>query len=526
MDYITTVGRCFIAGNFTIEHKEEKKNDFTLTNQTYASYVDSEYGPYTSLMNYSRNFLPAIKAQDANGIIAIKPKSIPIETNADGEFVVSSVDLPEPLPYYYSIKELVGYVDGEYAFVELQEKSVVLDTENNQVKEGFVYELYDDTWIYKVIQIGKKADQRYEIVNWFEHGCDYVPVEKLMGIGTISYNQIIYQPQFLLATANLENAILHQSYLDMINAKIVFPMFSVISSDCEFEIITDGLNASCQGGSVSGQYSDGREYIRQCTQCSGTGLVNRIGPFGEIRVSPGDWEEKGDASMPDAIKYYSPPLESPQFLVEQKDSELSKARGILHLNTTMGQAKGNADATATAKALDLKNLISFVAPIGAQTWQIIRFMYKTTGIQRYKNSFVESEIVEPREYDFKTQSDYLADLKEAEDMPAPIKLELIRQYIKSAFHGENDSIKVLTLLTEADLLLTATQEDIDMGVAAGNIAQWQVVLHRSARALIEALLAENPEFLDQEKRVQVEQLQAKAKEAEASIETPENTVAA
>jgi len=518
MDYVNTVGRCFIQGNFNISFKEEKK-DFVLTDTTYESYVNDHFGPYGSIMNYLRNFLPTIKAQDANGVIAVKPSSIPTTTDEDGNIIVSSVDLPEPLPYYYDISKLVGYLNGVYSMIETTEKSIVtVDGKPRNI--GYVYELYDDTWIYKVVQTGKQEDDQYQTIQWFEHGGKEVPVKKLMGVAGIDDNQIIYQSPFMLSTALLEQAILDDGYLQMIKAKVVFPHVIMLASECEFSHESEEYTASCSDGRLVGNYADGTLYSSTCPQCHGQGMISRMAPFGKMLVKPPDeFNPEGDSAITDPIKFVSPNLDSPKMLRTEIDSNLNKARGIMHLNTTMGEAQGQENATATAKALDLKNLYSFVAPIAGQSWEIGRFIYKHTGIQRYKDAFVMPDITEPKEYDFKTQSDILADIKEASDagMPSPIMHELLRMYIKSAFHGENASVKVLNLLTKADRLLTTNSEVIDMQVARQEIAGWEVVLHESGMSFISELISANPDFLSLPEDQQVEQLKAKAQETEQSV---------
>lgn len=525
MDYINTVGRCFIQGNFNISYKEED-SVFVNAQTTFESYVTKEFGHYGSLMNYARNFLPAIKAQDANGVIAVRPKSIPM-VEVDGEMVVSGTELVEPLPYYYDIRRLVGYLDGVYAMIETPEKSIVQVGKKN-VQEGVIYELYDDTWIYRIEQVGKKEDLEFQIIRWFEHGAKEVPVIKLMGVAGIDDNQIIYQSPFMLGTALLEEAILDNGYLQMIKAKVVFPHKITLATQCEYDEVTEAYSAKCQGGYLKGTTVDGQEYNKICPKCNGQGMISRMAPFGEMLIKPPDqFDEHGDKDISEPIKFVSPPLDSPKMLREEVENNINKARGLLHLNTTMGEAKGREDATATAKALDLKNLISFVAPPSAQTWQIVRFLFKMTGLMRYRDKFQMPDIIEPKDFDFKTQSDYLADIKEASEsgnVPYPVISELLRMYIKSAFNGENSSIRVLNLLTEADKLLTASQEDIDMGISRGEIEAWQSILHRSGLSFVQELVREDSEFLQKPIEDQVEALEVKAKEAAASAKAAQPSI--
>ena len=68
------------------------------------------------------------------------------------------------------------------------------------------------------------------------------------------------------------------------------------------------------------------------------------------------------------------------------------------------------------------------------------------------------------------------------------------------------------LITSADRLMTLTNEDITKRKAQNAIHTWEIVLHDSAWTLVNELISEDPNFLDLELSVQVERLEAKAKE--------------
>ena len=129
---------------------------FESSDLTLEKYLTEDFPTFGSIMNWGKNALPSIKATDANGVIAIKPKEIPL-VEIDDEIFQDRTKLIEPAVFYYNIKQLVGWKDDEYAIIELSEKSHV-QFANRTEHKGFIYEVYDDTNICSVDQVGKFTD--------------------------------------------------------------------------------------------------------------------------------------------------------------------------------------------------------------------------------------------------------------------------------------------------------------------------------------------------------------------------------
>ena len=100
--------------------------------------------------------------------------------NEDGEPTLSN-ELIEPIPVYFSCKDIVGQEIGRWYLVETEMHSLVKEG-NKQVRDGKVLEFYDDFGIYRIEQYGRKSDWTFsEPVLWFEHKLGYVPAKKLGG---------------------------------------------------------------------------------------------------------------------------------------------------------------------------------------------------------------------------------------------------------------------------------------------------------------------------------------------------------
>ncbi len=66
-DYLSVTGRAFIGSNWTVIYGDgEKEEDFK-------KYVTEDLPIYKSVEEFETGVMPTIKAEDANGVIAIRP---------------------------------------------------------------------------------------------------------------------------------------------------------------------------------------------------------------------------------------------------------------------------------------------------------------------------------------------------------------------------------------------------------------------------------------------------------------------
>ena len=517
IDYINTVGRAFIESNFSIDYQEDE-SEFITSGMTLEKYLTEDFPKYGSIVNWARNSLPSIKATDANGVIAIRPNGVP-KVEIDGELVQDTSKLVEPQVHYYPINRLVGWAQDAYAVVELSEKSEVLYG-NRRERSGLIYEFYDDTSIYRVVQVGKKVDWNFEISLFYQHDWGKVPVTKTMGLINSDEGELVYSSQFMAATDCLDQVLLDESNLSISKAKDVFPTRIMIGDPCDF--VGTGVNERCNNGTV--RYIDGdsnKEVSRVCNQCNGTGLKHRLSPQGVLLIKPPSRENtgnKGDADITDPIKYVSPDITTLSFLREETKYGEDRARSMLHLSAARGSATGSEDVSATQKLLDAKSLASFVMPISNQTWQIIEFSIRAIGWMRYKDKFKAPTIIPPQEFDFKTPQDYLGEIKDLVESGSPPMLihNVLRKLLKSMFYTDAKEGLIADVIMESDRLLTMKQEDIQLGTNV-TIEKWESILHDSSTTLIQDLIRDDERYLDLPRSEQIEKLKDAAKQRAKEI---------
>ena len=173
-DFITSTQKAFHDTNWSIEYEPDD------IDRGFKDYVEKEIDFYGSVENFVKFGLPAIKFRDANGIVVVKPKDIKTRENENGEMVIDS-DLLEPQIYYYTSKRVVVKKRGEYYGALLPEKSVV-EFNNKQERKGYIIEIYDKENIWRIEQVGKYIDYKFEVSLYFNHDYGTPPAIELMGV--------------------------------------------------------------------------------------------------------------------------------------------------------------------------------------------------------------------------------------------------------------------------------------------------------------------------------------------------------
>lgn len=510
-DFDSTVQRIFHDSNWSIEYSDEEQQ-FISNNLTFRDYVENQIHTYGSIENFVKFILSTSKLKDANGVVAVKPVKIPTITKEDGEVIIDSQKLVDPVPFYYNIKQLVAYEEEDYAIIETSEKSVV-EYANSRVKDGKVFEFYDNEKIWIVKQYGKKVDYTFTAEPYFTHNSGEMPVHKLMGVPTIYDGKLMYQSPFLYAVDNLDLVALDESNLLLSKSSCVYPYKIMLGSICEFE--TNG--EVCKDGYIFNKDS-GKQV--PCSACHGSGLRSRMSPLGTMLLRPADYQNESETkAAQDPLKYVSPDITTLKFLREEAREHEARARKILHLQASEYKTQFNAtNETATGSNNDLKALYAFLKPISDQCFTLYEWILKTIGKQRYGISFKQPSLSYPQTFDFKTTEDYLTEINDAikVGMPVFVVHTHIYKYLQNVFYNDEKAFRVFNLITASDRLLAFTTEDIAMMIGRSTAARWEEILHNSSVQLIDELVINNADFFDQELTVQVEQLKdlAKAKEAE------------
>lgn len=517
LDYLNTRGRAWHNSNWSIDYQEENKK---YDNNTFRNYVENEVYLYGSIENFVINIMPALKTKDPNGVIVVKPYKYDYKEtiNEDGSigYVLSDLDLLNPIPYYYSCEQVVSYSEENHCLIELSEKSYV-EYQGQKQKIGIIYEFHDENNIYIITQTGKFTEFQFDVQLELKHEWGQMLVTKLMGIPCLYNNEMFYESPFSFAVDNLDLVLLDSSNLFASKAKCVYPYRVMMGVECDF---SDGENRCVDGKVFISE--NGIAIEKTCKKCNGTGLKNRVSPLGEILWNP---KEK-DNSVGDMLKYISPEVSSLDLLIKEINSNEAKARRILHLNTTSDEVNGREDITATSKAIENKALMAFVKSISDQEFDLYEWILDAIGYIRYGNDYVKPNIIRPITYDFTTEKDYIELLEMAVNSGCPpiVVRQIIMKYLTTIYFTDKESSKAFTLLLNTDRVLELSKDEINIRVAQGYVSKEEVIIHDSGISLIHDLYINNPNFFDLDFIEQEKLLFEKAKEKANELKSNEDNV--
>jgi len=511
-DMVDTYGRAYHENNWSIQYVTDA-DQYINTNTTLQQYLDSEFPEYGSLDNFVFTFLPPLKMMDAMGVVAVLPYDIPV-IEKDGEQIIDPEQLIKPYTKFYHTTRVLAY-DINYAVIESEELSSV-EYNVKEVYDGLVFYIFDDEWIYKAIQVGKKIDYQFEVVEWFNHATGIVPVKRVDGISIQIDETMMQQSPFLYATDILDEVLLDSALLRGIKPTCTYPFRVMVGEYCEFSIRDNGEQLVCDNGYH--YRADGTKSI--CPECNGTGAKDRVSPYGTLLIKPQKGTSQGDTVTPDRAMYYaSPSTETPVFLRNEIAQGMAMAYDILHLKKTDNKVQGSAGLTATEVASDQKSLIAGIKQNSVQLFDLYEWCIDVIGLMRYGENYRKPTIKRPVNYDFYLESDYMAQINEAiaSKQPPFVIQSILYKYLQTQYYPDVKGQKVFNLISQTDRLMTMTLDEINMKLAKGLVDKWEVVLHDSAINFVNGLMMENQEFLEQDFDIQMQLLIAKAKEVADSI---------
>jgi hypothetical protein len=521
VDFLNTVLRATHDQNWNI-HFSPDAPEFEQTGLTLQKYLEANIDDYTSIESFFKQVMFTLQLKDAMGVIAVRPKSLPVTEDEEGNYVLDSNKLIEPQPYYFTSKQVVGFETG-YCIVETNEHSIV-EYYGSKKEKGRIYEFYDDQNIWICKQVGKYVDNQFEIVLYYNHGWGKVPATRLRGIPVIYEGKVLYQSPFLFATDLLDLVAQNSAYKQASIAKCVFPATIMLGDICEFE---ENGNR-CNDGVIGYNDEDGFYHSYSCPNCHGVGLVSRLGPLETMLIKP---EVRGQneselRSSQEPLKYVSPEVHTLQFLEESIDKTEMKARKILHLQTSNSDIKGYENMTATGTVLDNKSAFAFIMPIAHTAFENFEFIINAIGWMRYKDKFVKPSIAYPQSFDIGTERDILMTISEMvkNQVPAVLIHAEIFRYLKSVFYTDAKTTAVYELMINTDRLLVLSGEEVLLREAKGLAEKWEVILHDSFMSFVDQMIALEPDFLMQDFEVQKTKITDMAK-AKATQITDSNKVA-
>lgn len=494
VDYDATNKRCFNDGNWNIYYHTDD-DQFIQPSFTYEYYLEHGIRDFGSLEDYVKFYLATQKSVDANGVVAVKPLSIPTIEDESGELYIDDSQLLEPQPVFYSSKQVLSdsKFDSQYFILESHEKSeVVFSTKKEQM--GYIVEIYDEENIWRIEQVGKYTDFTYDIQIYFTHGEGVVPASRLQGIPQMIGNSIVWQSPFLYACDLLDYALMNKNYLQCSIATVNFPYRVALGRKCAFEFKSGdgGMVNKCMDGKI---YGDGGSLI-DCPSCHGSGIRDRFSQVGgTMLLYPADMMGEGESKMTvEPLKFVGPETDPLRFTNEIIDQDINRAYDVIHVKRN-SQANGTGiagDGTATSSILDLKTMYASIKIFSDQIFGKYEFIANRIGWQRYGQAFNPPVISFPVSFDFNTEADYLQQITQAQNakLAPPVIQNLIMKYLNTLYYNEVQSRRIFDLIIATDRLLVLSQDDALAKQRVGLAEKWEIILHDSSFQFIDELMDE------------------------------------
>lgn len=490
-DYLNTILRATNDSNYRIDWSPGKEGDDG--DKEFREYVHTGIPEYRSLFNFWRYVVPKIKTTDAMGVIAVLPDTLPTIETEQGP-VVDPEKKIEPVPVYFNVADVWGFKADAWYLLLTQEKSPVMLSSGKMGNEGLVLLLIDEEWIWRIVQVGKKTDRKFEIVQWWQHGCERVPAHQLMGSPMVDGARLVWQSHFMPALPWCDKALLDDSYLGMSKANGVFPYLVMIGDDCDF--VTADKLTPCKGGQLIYYDDTGKiSSVVQCPSCKGSGQKSRLSPLGRLLINPSEVSGDGKSvNVKDSMQWISPEMTTLDFLQKQIDNELAMARALMHIDAPAQQSmNGGEQPTATKSGIDLRNKYAFIQPISDQLFDILDFMLDSIGQMRYGPGFAGVDISRPTSFDMRTEEDWLTELALAyqNDLPIQTIQEVLWGYLKARYGADAATMRAFETIAGADDLFGMPFLQAQYMLAQGLVEKWQMVLHQQSVAIYDRLFRDN-----------------------------------
>jgi hypothetical protein len=514
---LSTINRIWSESNYTVTGWEKSEgNTFDIQPE---EYFTKKYPSHKSIFSFFKSYVTKAKLKDPNAVLAIRPK---IKFDEEGLPITEQSELLECTAVIYDCYQVVDFKENEYCLIELNEKSWV-EYGNGKVKEGRIFELYDNNFIWRITQVGKKIDYIFDIQVYYTHNLGYIPVQKLKGNPVKVDEDVLYESYLMPAIPNLNIAICTHSTLDMSIYSHAFPQRWEYVDPCNAE--------GCDNGYIYTRDLQGEgEKKMTCPSCQGTGKGTKHSPLGVYQLQlPGrlDPDALNNVNVPPA-GYIAPDTAILQFAYDKLRNDIVDAFTFVNIDVSNTTVQPTEKKPALSKKIDREELFSFLLLISSELYDLLDFSIDTIGKIRYGLNFEKPTITKPVDFSIRSNDELIQEMVDAKAAMVPdiIIQKQLKEYCLSRFNTEKEVTQFLDIVFKVDRLITLTQQDIVLQKNTGSVLTWEVILHTSIYTFLEQLMIEKEGFLEIDYVQQKTLLEdkAKAKESEIKAASPAPTV--
>lgn len=486
-DFVNTVLRG--VNNSTTNYEQVREEFWT--------YLDKEIPNYKNLDSFFSAIETDLTLIDPMGVITVRPEMIPT-TEIEGQTVIEG-DI-NPTLFYYECWRIIDFQPGVRCLILVNENTN-LDAGN----KGYVFHEYTPNEIIIYRQTGKFLDWTFSEEVFFPHNLGQMPAFRLGGSPIVVDNKIHYVSSFYRAVAPLNEAMKDNAFLAVFKRRSAFATLVRVASACEY---MDEKSYRCINGWLDTVSEDGERKKRKCPSCEGTGITSGASPFKDFTVPASNKNVPTGYKAGDMMQYVSPPVETANLLRTEIEGHLRQARAVLHIEHSNSFTDVK---TATQSGIDLKSTVAFVLPIVQVIINVKQRVADVMVKMKFGNEATAPIYTAPKNIDLKTASDYLEDLKLAEEagLPPIVKSMILRDYLVQTFVTSDAAEKVLDAVMHSDRFFERSPAEMAL---VTNAEPWERVLHDSAYSIAVMVVNEVMNFYELPIPQQVALLQQKAKD--------------
>ena len=469
-----------------------------------SKYTLENYPEYNTVVNYVKDVLLRKMLADPNGVVAVKLKQMPEQTN----------ELLQPVLQIFGSSCVWNYDYEHYLiFIDTTQEK----TNNGNTITWFNFEYFDaNQWVKFSAYLNTSNNQlTIEEKDSYFYNFGEIPVWHLKGIPEAKDNgNTVFKSFFHAAVPFWNDAITHESDVKASFILHMHPKRYEIAEACNYS-----FNGSmpCRAGKI--KYEDGRSM--DCPKCDGTGYRTLGGPFGEIKI-PKEKLTEGDQPLGiEPFGYITVPIDATKLLEERAENQ--RKLGMWAINMEVEDNVGE-NQSGVAKVIDrqaqfdtLFNIATVIFDTHLQNayYFFNKYMFSVADNSMGKNSDANlPEINKPTNFDIVSTTELVNNYKAAKDSGLdPNFLQMKQIEISTRDLTTNPDLKAFTnLMLDLDPLPGQDPETVSLNVQRLFARQLDAVIHFNLKRFLERAVYENPDFINKRREEQIKIIEAYGEE--------------
>lgn len=462
--------------DWTIQYKDLVKSAIS-ENETLEFYCERNYPAFTSITNWVFSELLKQYLLDANGFVAIVPKT----NEADPSKYV------EPIAIFFDSSQVYDYVEGEYVVLLSSDNSRYTTPGGRIIKtDGAIYYIITTTQVVRYEQVNTMKDLEATVV--YDHNFGKLPAFKVGGIfNKRKNNDTIFESRIDSMVASLDEAA--REYSDL-QAEIVQHIhsekYAYVNTECP----------DCKSSGIILQ--DGGKKI-QCKRCNGVGSILNTSPYGIHLVSAAAVGEQQIPTPP--IAYVQKSAEIAKLQDERVRQHIYDALSTLNMEFL---AEVPLSQSGTAKEVDKDELNNFVNSIAEDIVAIMDKVYYFINEYRYsvvvpnekERRMMLPKINVPTKYDILSANYLIAEIGTAKTagVSPVIMRELQIEYAKKQFFTNPEVGYEAQAVFELDPLYGLTEDEKMTRKSNGGITDIDYIISCNVVSFVRKSIESDPSF--------------------------------